>query len=153
MDVIELLQQQHDEIRERFDRVETADARRRAYELELLTDAIALHLELHERHLSPVLRALCLEAERREAAAERHTICRMLDELATGTHGPPAPPLIELLRATIVGHCEREEQRLVVAIAERLSPSARQVLAQSMLETMAEIENENWVGASHVSAW
>jgi hypothetical protein len=152
MDVIELLRRQHDELRQRFDRLEVADLDWRHHELEVLTDAIALHLQLHERHLSPVLLPLGLDGQHHQAMPERHTISRVLDELAAGGQAMPPAPLIELLRATVIGHCEREEQRLFPAILRRLG-QVKQELAQAIRETTAAIENDNWLGARGVRAW
>jgi hypothetical protein len=151
MDVIQLLQTQHLDMRERFDRVETSGVEM-PRELELLTEAIALHIELDQRHLSPLMSQLGLEEERYEAAVEDQAIHRMLDDLARCAAEPIAPIQVELLRAAIIGHCAREERHLFPTVAARLSHAARQALAEAMLETMAELENERWLGADHASA-
>jgi hypothetical protein len=148
MDALDILRMQHAEIQEHFDHLTGCEVDGRRRTLEILVDAIEMNLRVEDRHVYAVVEALESDAERSQAAEEHRGIRRAYADLIV--LDPLDPRFLRILRVLYdqwSAHRNREEGSLFRRIDELTDASVRAALGRSMLETIAEIENENWVGA------
>lgn len=151
MTVEELLRRQHVEMRERLLEVRHAPHDRVRVAFEALADAVELHSTLEERHLHPLLQVLghpdidrSIEAHR----ALRHVVREFYGRCDAGAQFLSA---LEVLAAQLEQHIVGEERTVLPYLARALSDEREEAVAHAMLETIAEIENESWLGAP--DAW
>ena len=152
VDAIDLLREQHRDIESLLRRLPTLPLGEQRRELEIVADVIELHLRVEGRHLYPLVCELSLDDDvGDEVAAEWLRIGRVLDELrALPPEHDRFTRVLERLRDELDAHCRREDERLFPAVARALSCGVRRALAQTMLETIAERENEDWIGGERV---
>jgi hemerythrin-like domain-containing protein len=151
VDAIDLLREQHRDIESLLTRLPTLPPDEQRRELEIVADVIDLHLRVEDRHLYPLVCELSLEEADDETGAEHGRIERVLDELrGTAPDEGRFGLLLQRLRDELGAHCRREDERLFPAVARALSGRVRRALGQTMMETIAERENEDWIGTPRV---
>ncbi|MDB4967004.1 MAG: Regulator of cell morphosis and signaling [Myxococcales bacterium] len=149
MDALELLRAQHSEIQQRLLRIRTQSAVERRRELDDLSDAVEMHLLVEERHLEPLLHELSFDAVALKVETARRLMARTVAELrAIDAADPRFDATLSVLWAELARHHDENEGRLFPALAGSLSQPLLRALGQSMLETIAEAENDNWIGAA-----
>jgi hypothetical protein len=137
MDALDLLRAQHAEILGLFKRTSTLDAGDRWCALDILVEAIDLHLRVMPLCIA---RASPPRSERlKDVASLRH----IRDEL---TELDPADAQFAARRARIHDDvlllCRRQQQRLFPALERQLDESARRSLAMDLLQAIAQFERE-----------
>ena len=151
MDAIRLLERQHAEMRTLLREVEAAPESERSVELEILVDAIERHRMLEERHLYPALDAVGLAGLHR--CREHHRLlghsARHLAELKATDR--PVASALKVLAAQLERHICDDEQHLFPVAKRALDGDERVRLGHEMAETIAEAENELWIGSP--TAW
>ena len=137
MDALDLLRAQHAEILGLFARTEALNVGDRWCALDILVEAIDLHLRV-----TPICAARVGFARER-VAENRHSFERARDEL-TVLDPSDATFVHELsrVRDDVLRVCRREQQRLFPAIAQQLDRSARLALATDILAVIAQFECE-----------
>lgn len=154
MDALDLLRAQHRELDDGFARMPAPSPAEQARAFELLGDAIELHLRLEGDHLYPALCELSLQGPAFQAEEEHASIARVLaDVRALAPDDPRFTPALRVLCDRLRRHLRAEEERLFPLLERALPPALREALGQTMLETIAEVENENWAGAPTGAAW
>jgi len=130
-------------------RASTAD--RRAIVFEMLNDAIVHHWVVEERHLYPILE----ERGYRDlySSLELHrSLCHISRDLrGLCDDGPHFFSALKVLAAHIEQHIVDEESTVLPFIEQALDAGEQQAVGQRMGETVAELENEDWLGTPE--AW
>ncbi|MDB4970184.1 MAG: Hemerythrin [Myxococcales bacterium] len=157
MTVDRLLRGQHSEMRGLLLRVRGCSGEQLTIHFEALADAIHAHWSVESRHLYPLLERLRYPDMYRSIEAHK-TLCHVVDDLrGLCEDGPHFFSALKVLAAQLEQHIVDEERILLPYLAQRASDAQKDELARQMLETVAEIENENWIGTpaawtSHLSA-
>src|SRR5687768_235646 len=81
MDAIEMLEEQHRDVEDLFDELESADAADKQDLFDELADQLVVHTAIEEMHFYPAVRANRTEEMLLESLEEHLTIKRMLAEL------------------------------------------------------------------------
>jgi hemerythrin superfamily protein len=135
MDVVDLLIQQHNEIRELFTEVKRCKGDERAEAFERLRRLLAVHETAEEEIVHPNARRMAengdLIIDRR--LAEENLGKRMLSELEhIGTDSPEFPKRLQDLRQAVLDHAEHEEREEFPAIREHASEQQLRVMATAV---------------------
>ena len=140
MNAIELLETQHREVEDLFERLARTkgDARKKANLLDAIAAALALHTELEERHLYPV------------APPERVVVQSVRQHLAIASELTNLARVhrshrhfesrLNVLRQRVGLHITLEETLLFPGVERKLGEPALEVLGAEMLATMSERE-------------
>lgn len=138
MDALDLLRAQHAEILGLFARTSTLDAGDRWCALDILVDAIELHLRMMP---TCAARAGLPRGESLKQVAELEKVRDELMEL------DPADAQFEAslsrVHDDVLRLCRREQQRLFPALAKQLDQPARLALAVDLLQAIAQLEREH----------
>ena len=131
--------------------VRASSADRRAIAFEMLHDAIRHHWAVEERHLYPVLE----ERGYRDlySSLELHrSLCHISRDLRRlCDDGPHFFSALKVLAAYIEQHIVDEERTVLPFVEQTLDAGEKQVIGERMSETVAEMENEDWLGTPE--AW
>lgn len=137
MDALDLLRAQHAEILGLFARTSTLDAGDRWCALDILVEAIDLHLRM-----MPVCAARA-GLPRSESLKDVANLEQVRDELM---EIDPADAQFEAslsrIHADVLLLCRREQQRLFPALERQLDPTARLALAVELLQAIAQLERD-----------
>jgi hypothetical protein len=152
MNATRLLRDQHRELRALAHTVEHVPSTERLVRLEILADALGTHWRLASQHLHPLFEPLGIRDLDGEVARLRR-LTEATDEIVAlegigGRFSEAWRVLVERLERHIVD----EETTVFPVLEARLSREALDTIGHEMRETIAEIENENWVGAPE-AAW
>ncbi len=147
MTVDDLLRQQHVEMRRLLAELRDADHERVAIDLDALDDAVKLHWTLEARHLHPLLGELGYPDSRRAIKAQRALRNVVADVRELWAAGAPFHCALEELSAALEEHIADEERTVLPFLAAHAPPDRLDAATNEMLATIAEIENENWLGA------
>jgi hypothetical protein len=151
MDVRRLLRQQHAEVRAMLDEVRRSSAHRRAIAFEMLNDSVMHHWAVEERHLYPVLEGRGY-ADLYSSLELHRALCHVVHDLRglcdDGRHFMSA---LQVLATHIEQHIVDEERGILPFVDRTLDDAECAALGQRMAETLAEIENEDWLGTA--TAW
>ncbi|MCU1279991.1 MAG: hemerythrin protein [bacterium] len=146
-----LLRDQHAEMRRLLAEVRSASAQQLDIEFEAMADAIHVHWTIESRHLYPLLERIGYPDIYHSIEAHR-TLCHVVADLrGLCAHGPHFLSALKVLAAQLEQHIVDEERRLLPFLKEHVAEDELEAAAREMLETVAEIENENWIGTP--SAW
>ncbi len=134
-----------------LDEVRRSSTARRRIAFEMLRDAVTHHWTVEERHLYPVLQSRAY-ADLYSSVEEHRALCHTIADLRglcdDTTHFLSA---LKVLAAHVEQHIVDEERRVLPFIETALDEADRETLGERMSETLAEIENEDWLGAPE--AW
>lgn len=133
MEVVQLVRQQHDEIRDLFARIEAGEF---SVVSELL-DRLALHLEIEEAVLYPALLATPLHALMRVSAEEHLSVKRIIADVVEASPSDERfLARLIVLRQQVEEHMDAEEIEVLPEIERLLDPDRRIALAQEMTAFM-----------------
>jgi hemerythrin-like domain-containing protein len=151
MTSVDLLRRQHAELRTLLHRVRESDARRLEIEFDAFCEAVRTHWRVEEEHLYPLLARF--EYPELYRSIEVHRALRHVahDLTGLGSAGPHFHSALKVLGAQLEQHISDEESLVLPFVAERVPRDEDDEAAHGMRETIAEIENENWIGSEH--AW
>jgi hemerythrin len=151
MNVPRLLDQQHAELRAMLREVRASTAERRAVAFEMLNDAIVHHWAVEERHLYPILE----QRGYRDlySSLELHrSLCHISQDLRRlCDDGPHFFSALKVLAAHIEQHIVDEERTVLPFVEQALDAGEQRAIGERMQETIAEMENEDWLGTPE--AW
>ncbi|HZS39187.1 MAG TPA: hemerythrin domain-containing protein [Polyangia bacterium] len=140
-DAVQLIERQHQQVRDLFVRLDGAKGRARKRVFDELATLLVIHLELEERLFYPELRRGPL-AERVLRAAEEHLSVRrvladLLDlELADETWKPK----LQVMREQLELHLDEEEREILPRVRRELGREGLAALGQEMLALQISIE-------------
>lgn len=131
--------------------VRSSGAERRAIAFDMLNDAIVHHWAVEEQHLYPLL-------EKRGygdlySSLELHrALCHIASDLGRlCDDGPHFFSALKVLAAHVEQHIVDEERTVLPFVARALDEEEQESLGERMRETLAELENEDWLGTPQ--AW
>jgi hemerythrin superfamily protein len=142
MDAIDLLTEQHGEVDELFEQIESGEAPAQKWAtFEEIADKLAVHATIEERHFYPMVKAHRTEDILLESLEEHLAIKRVLaDILALGDASDDTfDAKVKLLKETVEHHVEEEESDLFPKVKELLDEETLVALAQEMTATQEEL--------------
>ena len=133
-DVLDLLREQHTQIDELIEQIETKSGNRRALFREL-ADLLAAHATIEEKLFYPAVLAKTTEAQLHEAVEEHLSVKRLLaDMIAGGVDGEWFESKLTVLKEQLTHHAHREEEKkLFPKVMGLLSRDERAALGNEML--------------------
>jgi hypothetical protein len=136
MDAIELIEHQHDVVRELFGRLERDED-----VVDELLQTIALHLALEERVVYPQLLDSELAERTYENITEHIGVKRLLADIIEGASSDATirEAQLRVLRRLVDEHMDEEEEQMLPAMARLYSDDERVALAQEMAAFTAEL--------------
>jgi hemerythrin-like domain-containing protein len=151
MPVSLLLRRQHAEIRGLLVEVRNAPAHHLEIAFEAFAEAVDTHWAVESRHLYPLLERIGYPDQYRSIEAHR-ALCHVVHDLrGLCQDGPHFLSALKVLSAQLEQYIVDEERMLLPYIEEHVDAAELDEIAEEMMATIAEIENENWIGAP--SAW
>lgn len=142
MNAIELLESQHREVEDLFERFEKSDqaaAKRKL--VEEISDKLAVHAAIEERHFYPAVKDKQTEDLLMEALEEHLSVKRVLaDLLDLGPADDTFDPKVKVLKEQIEHHVDEEEEELFPKVAKLLDKDQLEALGQEMTATQVELE-------------
>ena len=143
MDAIEMLEEQHRDVEDLFDELESAEASDKQDLFDELADQLAVHAAIEELHFYPAVRARRTEDILLESLEEHRTIKRLLaDLLQLDPRNEDFAPKVQVLKQQVELHVKEEE--------DELFPKVRKVLDRKQLIALAEdmsVTQENLLDA------
>jgi hemerythrin superfamily protein len=138
MDPIEMLIEQHRDAEMMLEQIKRAEGDERQQLFDELEADLALHMELEERAIYPLVEELLDEEDAEEANVE-HDLARQALQTAAGLlpDEPGVGDAIDALEASIKHHVEDEEEDVLPRLREKLDGDRLQALEQQMQELMA----------------
>lgn len=141
MNPIELLKNDHDEVKELFEEYEkagdNAGARKQAL-FEQIREALTIHMEIEETIFYPAVKAVRdeeIKDEVREADEEHHVVKILLGELARMRPSDEQfDAKMTVLKENVEHHVEEEEGELLPDAKKRLSDELLEQLGDEMEE-------------------
>jgi hypothetical protein len=133
IDVVQLVRQQHDRVRELFIRVDDGELRL----VHDLLDDIAMHLEVEEAVLYPALVDTPLGPQIRIAAEEHLSVKRIISDLVeSDPRDKRFAARITVLRRQVEEHMEDEETEVLPELERELDYDRRLAMAKDMRDFM-----------------
>jgi hypothetical protein len=137
-DPINLLEEQHQEVRDLFARLDGGDI---AVAPDLL-NALGLHLALEEAIVYPLLFESEIDASVRESVVEHVAATRLIADLVDAPVADDAWWAgARVLRREVEQHIEREEEDVLPVLRDMLQDEQRIALVQEMLAFIAETDD------------
>jgi hemerythrin superfamily protein len=143
MDAIEMLEEQHRDVEDLFDELESADAADKQDLFDELADSLAVHALIEEMHFYPVVRARRTEDIVLESLEEHLIVKRMLAELMR------LDPRNQAFDAKLA-ELKQQVQHHVTEEEDELFPKVRKILDRMQLVALAEdmsVSQENLLDA------
>ncbi|HEY6050380.1 MAG TPA: hemerythrin domain-containing protein [Thermoanaerobaculia bacterium] len=141
MDPIELLKNDHDEVKELFEQYEKAGDNAQATKkglFEQIREALTIHMDIEETIFYPAVKAIRdeeIKDEIREADEEHHVVKILLGELAKMSPSEEQyDAKMTVLKENIEHHVEEEEGELLPDAKKRLSGEMLEQLGDEMEE-------------------
>src|SRR5919202_1542505 len=134
MDALRLLEQQHDEVKKLFTRIEKAEGDEAWRLFTQIRDRLTLHEELEETHLYPKLKQEDTTGELvLESYQEHHVIDVLLDELGNMKPADEAfQPKVKVLQENVEHHIEEEEKSLFPKVRKLWDTDKREQIGRQM---------------------
>lgn len=146
MDAIELLEQQHREVEELFERYESLGDRAiksRKQIFETIGDKFAVHAKIEEEIFYPATKAARTEELLQEAVEEHLSVKRICaDLLAMEPDDPQFDAKVSVLKEQVEHHVEEEEEELFPNVRKILDQEELEDLGMQMQELAEEILSE-----------
>jgi hemerythrin len=146
-----VLHEQHQQMRRLLVEVRSARAAELEPVFEALTDAVEVDWILSSRHLHPLLQKSGYPDLYRTIEVHR-ALCHIVDDLRNLCEwGPQFSSALNVLSARLEQHIVDTERMVMPFLARRLSPEQQELVGVEMLETLAELDGEDWLGGT--PAW
>jgi hemerythrin superfamily protein len=141
MDAIEMLVEQHQEVDELFEKIESAKQPQKKWALfEEIADKLAVHATIEERHFYPAVKARRTEDILLESLEEHLAIKRVLaDVLALDGIDDTFDAKLAVLKETVQHHVKEEQDDLFPKVKKLLDEETLQAIAQEMTATQEEL--------------
>ena len=143
MNAIELLKQQHKEVKGLFKKIEKAEGEEKQELFDAIADELAVHAAIEEKHFYPASKSARTEDELREAVEEHLSVKRVIaDLLECEPSDPQFDPKIQVLIEQVEHHVEEEEEELFPKVEKLLSADELDDLGLVMEEMAEELKEE-----------
>lgn len=146
MNAIEMLTQQHGEVKELFEELEGASARATKSKERIfrkIADAMAIHAAIEERLFYPESKTPETEELLRESLEEHLSVKRVIaDLLAAGPKDKQFDARCKVLKEQIEHHVEEEEHTLFPKVEEALSEEQLDELGDRMQQLAEQLEEQ-----------
>ena len=141
MDAIEMLIEQHSEVDELFEQIESAKPSAKKWALfEDVADKLAVHATIEERHFYPAVKARRTKDILLESLEEHLAIKRVLaDVLALGGVDETFDAKLSVLKETVQHHVAEEQDDLFPKVKKLLDKETLEAIAQEMTATQEEL--------------
>jgi iron-sulfur cluster repair protein YtfE (RIC family) len=142
MDAIQLLKQQHDEVRELFGKYEKAkEVREKEEAFVRLADCLSAHTTIEEKRFYPAIyEGEEMDKKLREAVEEHLAAKRILaDLLDMDPSDPQFDAKMQVLQEQVDHHLEEEEEELFEMVKKSRSSDALQKLGKQMEELYQQL--------------
>lgn len=144
MNAIDLLESQHREVANLFEKIEGArnrETKERAFVR--LADGLAIHAAIEEHHFYPAVRAKRTEDILLESLEEHLAIKRVLsDLLEVDTNDETFDAKLKVLKEEVEHHVEEEERELFPKVRKILDEGQLEALGQAMSAEHDELEEK-----------
>ncbi|MCA1826043.1 MAG: hemerythrin domain-containing protein [Myxococcales bacterium] len=132
MNAIELLETQHKEVKELFNKIEKASGETKRELFERIADDLAVHATIEEKHFYPATKAARTEELLQEAVEEHLSVKRIIaDLLEMDPAEAQFDAKIAVLKEQVEHHVEEEEGELF--------PQVKKLLAEDELEDLGVV--------------
>lgn len=146
MNAIDLLEQQHREVEELFEKFESAGEKAKKTKERLcreLSDQLAMHAEIEEKLFYPESKQEKTEEILRESVEEHLAMKRILaDLLEIGADDEQFDAKMSVLKEQVEHHVEEEEKELFPKVRKSLSKDELEDLGNRMQEMFERLEAE-----------
>src|SRR3954467_10759351 len=142
MDAIEMLTQQHREVEELFEQIESAKQPDQKWAtFETVADKLAVHATIEETHFYPTVKERRTEDILLESLEEHLAVKRILADILAlgGAEDETFEAKVKLLKETVEHHVEEEEGDLFPKVKKLLDAESLEALAQEMTATQEEL--------------
>jgi hemerythrin superfamily protein len=141
MSAIDMLEADHREVEDLFERFEAArEARQQRAIFEQIADKLAVHAAMEEQHFYPAVRADETEDLLLEAAEEHLSVKRVIaDLLRLDAKDETFAAKVKVLREQVEHHVEEEEGELFPQVRALLDEETLLALEQEMVATQEEL--------------
>jgi hemerythrin superfamily protein len=141
MNAIEMLKQQHKQVRKLFKEFEdakSAGARRKSFEQ--IADALAVHAAIEEKHFYPAVKKQETEDILLESVEEHLEIKRVIaDLLAMKADDENFQAKVTVLQEDVEHHAGEEEEELFPKVEKLFDDDTLEAIAEKMQETQDEL--------------
>ncbi|BDG06263.1 hemerythrin domain-containing protein [Anaeromyxobacter oryzae] len=152
MNAIEMLKQQHREVKDLFEELEGAGEGAKKTKERLfkqIADAMAIHAQIEEKLFYPESKAENTEELLREAVEEHLSVKRVIaDLLETGPEDEQFDARCTVLKEQIEHHVGEEEQQLFPKVQKNCSKDELEDLGSRMEQMAEQLEEEGDASAS-----
>ena len=125
MDAIELLESQHEEVKELFEKCEKASGEAKRQLFEKIADALAVHAAIEEKHFYPATKSARTEELLQEAVEEHLSVKRIIaDLLEMDPAEAQFDAKITVLQEQVEHHVEEEEGDLFPKVRKMVDKEA-----------------------------
>jgi hemerythrin-like domain-containing protein len=146
MQAVQLLEQQHREVEDLFEKFENAGEKARKTKEKLcreISDKLAMHAEIEEKLFYPESKVEATEEILRESVEEHLSMKRILaDLLETEVTDEQFEAKMKVLKEQVEHHVEEEEQELFPKVRKALSNDELEDLGERMEELAEEIMSQ-----------
>jgi len=140
MDAIEMLEEQHRDVEDLFDELESADFSDKQDLFDELADQLAVHASIEEIHFYPAVKARRTEDILLESLEEHLTIKRLLaDLLQLDPRNEQFAAKVAVLKDQVDLHVAEEEDDLFPKVRKVLDRKQLVALAEDMSVTMENL--------------
>jgi hemerythrin superfamily protein len=142
MNAIELLESQHRDVEALFDEFENADgAASKRKIVQTISDKLATHAAIEEKHFYPAAKAKKTEDILLEALEEHLAAKRLIaDLLDMKPSDETFDSKVKVLQEQIEHHVDEEEEKLFPTVKKLLSKDELEAVGQAMTATQGELE-------------
>jgi hemerythrin superfamily protein len=142
VNAIDLLEQQHKEVKELFQKIEKADPDEKERLFDRLADALAVHAAIEEQHFYPATKDARTEELLREAVEEHLSVKRIIaDLLEMEPDDVHFDAKITVLQEQVEHHVQEEETELFPKVRKVRSKDELEDLGVLMEQTAEELKS------------
>lgn len=140
MSAIDMLESQHREVEELFEKYDTAKGNAKRGLFEEIANKLAVHAAIEEKHFYPALKSEDTEDQLLEAVEEHLQAKRLIaDLLALDPSDESFDAKMKVLKEEIEHHVEEEETELFAEAEDLLDEETLDALEQEMMATQEEL--------------
>jgi len=143
-----VLHDHHARLRRLLAAVRSARAHALEPAFEALADAVEIDWVLASRHLHPLLERLGYPELHRAVEVQR-ALCHVVDDLRNVCEpGPQLSSALAALAARLEQHVVDTERMMLPFVAAHVAAAERERVGLAMLDTVAELESEEWLAVA-----
>lgn len=143
MNAIDLLQEQHAEVKELLEELEKAEGEEKEDLFAKIADDLAVHAAIEEQHFYPATRSARSEDLLREAVEEHLAMKRVIaDLLDCPPDDPQFDAKIKVLMENVDHHFEEEESDLFPKVRKLMDEAELEMLGAEMEESAEDLKAE-----------